>query len=329
MIQTLELGSLAFSPAVFLAPMAAITTPPARIIAESYGATLTFTEMISAAALFRGVEAARELLVHSSPEKPFAVQIFGVDPHEMEYAAHASLRAGAQLLDINMGCPMKDIIRHGAGAALMKNPALAAKLVAAARRGVEERIPVTVKIRAGWDSDSLNCVPFALAMEDSGAAMVTVHGRTRSQLYRGRSNPDHITGVVQRLVVPVIANGDITSGEGALALLEQTGAAGVMIARGSFGNPWIFRDIRAAFAGGTVPPAPTPSERITVMRQHIDLVLGFDDTPLKQLTEIKKQVAWYSSSMKDSSAFRNQLFRLPDVKAVMMLIDDLEQAVVE
>ncbi|PIE05805.1 MAG: tRNA dihydrouridine synthase DusB [Sorangium cellulosum] len=316
----LLLGDHQLDPPLLLAPMAAITTVPMRCVAEAFGAALTYTEMVSTAALFRGVKAARALLKPSSKGYPFAVQLFGSDPYEMEYAAHYALNAGVHVLDINMGCPMKDIVRHGAGSALMKTPELAAQLVRAARRGVEESIPVTVKIRAGWDANAITATEFAKTMEQAGAQWITVHGRTRAQLYKGTSDPQVIAGVVQAVHVPVIANGDIRTAQDAKQILEITGAQGVMVARGSFGNPWLFRDIKRLFRGESPLPPPTPKERLEVLWHHLELVKIHGENPAQKLMEIKKQISWYSKSLKDSSVFRNHLFRLNSLEEIETLI---------
>jgi tRNA-dihydrouridine synthase B len=324
-LKPVKIRDITLDPPLIISPMAAITTPATRYMAESFGASLSFTEMVSSAALFRGVNAAKDLIVDTQTDKPFAVQLFGADLHEIEFSANYIRNQGVHLLDINMGCPMKDIIRHGAGAALMKTPKLASEIVKAAIRGVEGSIPVTVKIRAGWDMDSINAVEFAQLMVDSGAEMVTVHGRTRSQIYRGKSDPFIIKDVVKALHVPVIANGDVKSWDDAENLLEITGAAGVMIGRGSFGYPWIFREISAGMKGQERPMAPTPLERLNAMKQHLAHLINDKRTEAQHLIELKKQVSWYSKSLKDSSKFRNTLFRLNTKEDIFSLVVELEK----
>ncbi len=321
---SLVIGNLRIDPPLILSPLDGISTPAMRTIFEEYGAGLTYTEMVSSAALFRGVEAAQRLMTRSFTDGAiFAVQIFGHDPYEMEYAAFRALEAGAQIVDINMGCPMKDIVRSGAGAALMKTPSLAAEIVQAVVQGVGGRIPVTVKIRAGWDDSSRNAPQFAPLMVQAGAVAVTVHGRTRAQVYSGRSSPEIIREVVRSVSVPVIANGDITSVESFARLLEYTGAAAGMIGRASFGNPWLFRDIAHWYRGVDVPPPPDAAERLRVLRRHVSMSFDTQD-PHRALIECKRQVAWYTKGLPGSGVFRNSVFKTSSREELLHLVDEFE-----
>jgi len=325
---TLRIGPLVLTPPVILAPMAGVTTLVMRRGCERAGAGATFTEMISSAAAFRSVPSALAMFERGLPGKPYAVQIVGADPHEMGYTAHLAASRGVEWIDINMGCPAKDIIRSGSGVALMRDPERAASIVRAVRSAAPDAIPVTVKIRAGWDDTSLNAPDFARRMVDAGACAVTVHGRTRAQVFTGRSNPEHIAAVVRAVDVPVIANGDVDSAEAAVALLERTGAAGVMIGRASWGNPWLFAACRAAFVGELAPPPPDAAARFAAMRSTLDEVLASQpDRPAElKLTEIQKTLAWMSSSLPGGRVFRNAVFRALDPDAVRSLVDALEQS---
>lgn len=244
----------------------------------------------------------------------------------MGYTAYLAGQRGAEWIDINMGCPAKDIIRSGSGVAMMRDPERAAAVVRSVRASAPPHIPVTVKIRAGWDDASLNAPDFARRMVDAGACGVTVHGRTRAQVFTGRSNPAHIAAVVRAVSVPVIANGDVDSAQAALELIERTGAAGVMIGRASWGNPWLFSACRTAFLGEPLPPAPDATARFATMREYLDEVLAAQpDRPLElKVTEIQKNLAWMSSSLPGGRVFRNRIFRTSTVERLRELLDELE-----
>ncbi len=325
--RVLQFKDLRISPPVILAPMAGITTVTMRRFCERAGAGATFTEMISAAAAFRRVQAALDLFETSTPQKPFAVQIVGADPHEVGYTAFLAVERGAHWVDINMGCPAKDIIRGGAGAALMRDTARAEELVRSACRSVPAGFPVSVKIRAGWDEGTRNAVEFACRMVDAGACAVTVHGRTRSQMFTGRSDPGIIAEVVRAVPVPVIANGDVTSAETARDLMESTGAAGIMIGRASWGNPWLFARCRALFLEERIPDPPQPAERFAWMRQYMAEVLATGQATETACVEIQKNLAWMSGSIANSRVFRNRIFRSKSPEELTELIDQLEESV--
>lgn len=322
----LILGRLCITPPVILAPMAGVTTATMRILCERAGAGATFTEMISAPAAFRHVPAALALLCRSSSDKPFAVQIVGVDPHEMGYTAYLASTRGAHWIDINMGCPAKDIVGTGAGAALMRTPQRAEDIVRSVRESVPQDVVVTVKIRAGWDENSIVAPEFAARMVTAGAQAVTVHGRTRSQMFSGHSNPEMIARVVKAVSVPVIANGDVTSADAAIQLLEQTHAAAVMIGRASWGNPWLFTACKARMEGMQEPTLPSYADRIAVMREYIAtcVQLGLERGVEVSFIEVQKHLAWFSAFLPGGRAFRNRIFRIADIDGMYAVIDALE-----
>ena len=264
----MKIGNITINSALALAPMARVTDLAFRTICRELGAGYTITEMVSAKALCYQDKKSVPLLQLGEGEHPAAVQIFGSDPACMEQAAGmAAERSGADIIDINMGCPVPKVANSGDGSGLMKNPELAVKVAEAVIRGAGGR-PVTVKFRLGWDKGSINCVEFAKAMEEAGVAAVAVHGRTRTQMYSGTANWDYIRAVKETVSIPVIANGDVFEPRDAVRILKYTGADMAMIGRGCFGNPWLFQQARAALAGEEIPPLPPLAQRCdTAVRQ--------------------------------------------------------------
>jgi len=311
---------LAIDPPLLLAPMAAVTDLPFRTICEEMGVGLTVTEFLSAAAITRGAEKTLEKMTPSLNGRPFGVQIFGRLEEEMALAAQAAVAVGAHLIDINMGCPAKKVVAGECGSALMREPALAQKLVRAVRELVPRRIPVTVKHRAGWDERHLNAPEFACALVEAGAAMITVHGRTRTQGFSGRASLDVIRRVRAALpsTVPVIGNGDVQTVVDYDRMRSQTGCDGVMIGRGAMGNPWLFRSIRARERGLADPGPPTVEERLRVVRRHVELVLAHAPEK-RRVSELRKLCAWYSRGQRGGSELRVRAFELKDVDSLLML----------
>lgn len=287
---------------VLLAPMAGITDMPFRELCVMHGADMTYTEMISAKGLFFGDKKTRRLLIPSDIEKRFAVQLFGSEPKLMaDMARSLSYEYGERLLliDINMGCPAPKITSNGEGSALMKDPRLAALIVEAVASAVS--IPVTVKQRIGWDDTSKNGREFAKLMENSGAAMITVHGRTRMQMYSGMADIDMIRDIKAAANIPIIGNGDIRDGDSALRMKHETFCDGIMVARGAMGNPFIFAEIKAKLMGKTYTP-PTVEERVRTAlihaKRHIE-VKGEG-----AFVELRKHMAWYTHGMRGANAMR-------------------------
>jgi len=289
---------------VLLAPMAGVTDRVFRVLCKEQGCGLTYTEMVSAKGLHYGGSAGRSraLLTTDERERPCAVQIFGSDPPIMaEQAARLEEECGEALalIDINMGCPAPKITGNGEGSALMKRPALAAQIIRAVADAV--KLPVTVKFRKGWDDESVNAVEFARMAEQSGAAAVTVHGRTRMQFYAGAADWECIARVKEAVSIPVIGNGDVFSPEAYFALKERTGCDGVMVARGAQGNPWIFREIVAA-KEGRLAPEPTAQERTEMALRHARALV--EQKGQHAVIEMRKHIAWYIREMPGAAGLR-------------------------
>lgn len=299
----MKIGNLNFRNGLFLAPLAGVTDHPFRRLCVRCGAEYVTTEMISAKAIRYGDLKTWRLGRIYDDERPAAVQLFGSEPEIMAYAAsECERRLSPASVDINMGCPMPKIYNNGDGSALMKNPALCGELVAAVKSAVS--VPVTVKIRAGIDAEHINAVDVALECEKNGADCVYVHGRTREQLYSGSSDPTVITAVKAALKIPVVANGDVTDAASATALLEKTGADGVMVARGAMGNPWIFSEIAAALEHRPYTP-PTADERLSLIKEHIAVHIA--EKGERALPELRKHLSWYIHGLPGSAAVRAEI----------------------
>lgn len=287
---------------VILAPMAGITDRTYRQLAKEQGCALVFTEMISAKGLVYGNSATREMLLLSARERPLAVQLFGSEPDLMAEATRIIDSMPVDLIDINMGCPVAKVVRNGEGAALMKTPRLAAEIVAAVAKAT--KLPVTVKIRKGWDNESSDAVYFASRMAAVGARAVTVHGRTRSQLYSGSADWGIIKQVKKALTVPVIGNGDIFQPEDAAKMMELTGCDAVMLARGTLGNPWLISHTITYLATGRQVLPPSLKKRILMALYHLDLLIS-DKGEERGVREMRKFAAWYLKGLPHSASVRN------------------------
>ena len=300
----MRLGNYEIENPLILGPMAGVTDWAFRTICAELGANITVTEMVSSRALVYQDKKSAALL-RKNDGSLCGAQIFGNDPQIMAQAAVLALEiSGCDFLDINMGCPMPKIANSGDDCGLMRTPELAGDIVAAVTKAVS--VPVTVKCRLGWDKSSLNVVEFAKRMEDNGAAMVTVHGRTRGMLYSGVADWDYITKVKQNVTIPVIANGDIVSGETAVKCLKRTGADGVMIGRATFGDPWIFAEVKAAMAGETIPQRPPLRERVDVAVRQFELAQQDHGEKIACL-EARKHFAWYLRGVAHSNYYKEQI----------------------
>lgn len=316
----MQIGDLTLSGNVFLAPMAGITDIPFRILCKEQGASLVYTEMVSAKAMHYNDKETLKLTLTHPDEGPVAVQIFGSDPKIMAEAAQTlSVREDIYIIDINMGCPAPKIVKNGEGAALMKKPELVRDIV---RETVKASIkPVTVKIRAGWDKNSINAVEIASICEAEGAAAITVHGRTRDQFYSGSSDINIIKEVKRELRIPVIGNGDIKTPEDSKKMLEITGCNGIMIGRAAQGNPWIFKNITDYFENGLYINKQANNVLLeTIIRQYT-LMEATKGHRLAVL-QMRKHIGWYLHGLYDSAKLRAHIFKLQNKQEVIETLKD-------
>ncbi|MBA3820585.1 MAG: tRNA dihydrouridine synthase DusB [Deltaproteobacteria bacterium] len=319
----MRIGDLPVDPPVILAPMAAVTDLPFRTVCEEFGVGLTITEFLSAHALSVGDPKTTGKLTASLGGRRFGVQIFGREEERMADAARLAVSIGASLVDINMGCPAKRVVAGECGSALMREPQIAQLLVRAVVNAVPAHVPVTVKHRAGWSQDNRNAPEFACAMVDAGAKMITVHGRTRTQGFSGKSD-SAIIKLVRDAVpshIPVVGNGDVVDVEGFLRMREETGCDAVMIGRGALGNPWLFARLREVCAGRPDPGPPTLEERLAVYRRHVDLIEQLRGGP-RTLHEVRKACAWYARGLYGCNALRLRVWETPDLASARALVED-------
>jgi len=304
----IKIGKLEIKGICALAPMAGVADKSFRELCAGYGADYCVGEMASAKGLILGDRKSEALLEVSDRERPAAVQLFGCEPEYMERAAAKAVGYAPDAIDINMGCPTPKITSNGSGSALLKNPQLCADIVRAVVRGAGG-IPVTVKIRKGWDDDSVNCVEVAKLCEDAGAAMITVHARTRAQMYAPSADWSAIKAVKEAVSVPVIGNGDIFVADDAMRMLEQTGCDAVMVGRGALGNPWIFRQINSLYEHSRPLPDPGIFERMNVMYKHIAAMVE-DKGEYVGMREARKHAAWYLKGFRGASRLRGECAKL-------------------
>lgn len=287
-----------------LAPMAGVADRAFREVCVGYGSAYVISEMVSAKGIMMGDRKSRELLFLSDKERPAACQIFGDDPVIMAKSAEKCLEYKPQVIDINMGCPAPKISGNGGGSALLKNPALAGEIIKAVSCAVD--IPVTVKIRIGWDENNINAVEMAKIAEENGAAALTVHGRTKVQMYAPPVNKNVIAEVKKAVSIPVIGNGDITDGESAAKMLEETGCDMVMVGRGALGRPWVFSQVEAFLKHEAILPEPPISERMLVMLRHIKLLCEYKGERVAML-ESRKHAAWYMKGIRGAAEYRREI----------------------
>lgn len=315
----MKIGSIETLNNIFLAPMAGVTDMPFRRICKKYGAGVVYSEMISAKGLFYNDKKTAELMQISSDERPCAIQIFGSDPNIMAEIIPKVMAYNPEFIDINMGCPTPKIVNNGDGSALLKNPALIGKIVRAVSDA--SSMPVTVKIRKGWDDGSVNAVETAKIIEENGASAIAVHGRTRAQFYSGEADWDIIRQVKQTVKIPVIGNGDIWNAEDAKRMMEYTGCDAVMVARGAEGNPFIFRQINELFKTGSVSYYPTAQERIMQAIEHTEALAEFKGEE-RGVKEARKHIAWYIKGLPNASIVKGEIFKVSDVASMKNILTE-------
>jgi nifR3 family TIM-barrel protein len=317
----MKIGSLQLNNPVFLAPMAGITDLPYRLVMKRYGAALVFTEMISANGLHYGGTATDELLRTTCEERPLGVQLFGDDPQRLAEAARR-VEPIADLIDLNCGCPVRKVVGSGAGSALLRDPIKVARIIGAVRQATAR--PLTIKLRSGWDAENRNYLEVARLAVNEGIDAVTLHPRTRTQMFGGRADWNDIAALKQAVNLPVIASGDLFTANDALAVIDQTGCDAVMVARGGYGNPWLVRQILDRLEGRP-ERRPTAAERLSVAREHFDLFLETFG-PARTLANMRKHLCWYTHGLPNAAAFRQRINQARSIHEMRALLNEFEAA---
>ena len=318
----MKIGNVQLDNEVFLSPMAGVTDLPFRTICKEKGCGMLYTEMINAKALCYDDENTKKMLRMDKDEHPVAVQIFGSDPEFMGKAAIIMNQYPNEILDINMGCPAPKVIKNGDGSALMRNPKLAAEVLTAVVKNSEK--PVTLKIRKGWDDDSVNAVEIAKIAEECGISALAIHGRTREQFYSGKADWDIIAEIKQAINIPVIGNGDVFEVEDAVNMLEKTKCDAIMIGRGAQGNPWIFNRINHYMKTGEILPEPTLEEKITTAIRHMNLAVA-EHGDYVAVREMRKHIGWNLKGLKNSAKYRDLINKITDYKEVIAMLEEYMQ----
>ena len=324
-MEYIKIGNVEIKKTAVLAPMASVADRAYRILNREFGASYTVSELISSKGLCYSDRKTEELCKITVKERPCALQLFGNEPEFMAKAVKIIEKYEPDIIDINMGCPVPKVAGNGSGAALMKDTALSAEIVRAVK--AESKVPVTVKIRKGWDEDHVNAVEFAAAMEEAGADAVTVHGRTKNQMYSGKSDMNIIKEVKKAVSIPVIGNGDIASLDDALRMYDYTGCDLVMIGRSTYGNPWLFKEIDAYFEGKPFTP-PDLETRLETMLYHLRLAMS-DKPEHIAIQEARKHFAWYLTGMYGAASFRARCYSLSSYEDAVKLTEDFRKLQLE
>jgi tRNA-dihydrouridine synthase B len=317
-----KIGPVRVAGQVVLAPLAGITDLAFRLIAKSFGAALVYIPLISAKALCLGSQRTLDLLASDPTERPVAVQIFGGDPETIADAVATLSQYPIDIIDINMGCPVPKVAGRAAGASLLRTPKLAADIVRAAVRATD--LPVTVKLRSGWDASSINALDMAQALVDAGASAIALHPRTKAQGFSGRADWSLIGLIKEKLSVPVIGSGDVCSPEDARKMLDETGCDLVMVARAALGNPWVFSRTIQFLENAVLPPEPTAGERVHVLARHCALSANYDDRRRAAL-RMRKHAAWYVKGLKNAAATRDKINHAGTIDEIVGICRGLEK----
>jgi len=319
LIKPISVGPVTIAAPVILAPMTGVTDLPFRKAVKRYGAGLTVSEMIASQAMIRETRQSLQKATWDPSEEPVSLQLAGCAPREMAEAAKLNEQRGAAIIDINMGCPVKKVVNGDAGSALMRDIPLAAAIIDATVKAVS--VPVTLKMRMGWCHDSLNAPELARVAEDLGVRMITVHGRTRNQMYKGSADWGFVRRVKEATSLPVIVNGDICSREDARVALEQSGADGVMIGRGAYGKPWLLGQVMADLAGGGTRPDPSIDEQLALILEQYEAMQSLYGT-VTGVNLARKHIDWYTKGLTGSAEFRNKVNQVDDPATVIRMLRD-------
>lgn len=315
-LKKLKIGNVELENNLILAPMAGVTNLPFRIVCKEFGPGLVCTEMASSRAMFHNDQKTKRLFNTEGEKRPISFQIFGSDEETMAYAAKY-VSGFADIIDINMGCPAPKVVKNGDGSKLLLDLEQAERVIKAVVKN--SKVPVTLKIRKGWDKENIVATEIAKIAENAGISAITVHGRTRSEFYSGKADLEIIKKVKETVKIPVIGNGDIVDEESAYNMFEKTNVDGIMIGRGSFGNPWIFRNIKHYLETGEKLPAPSNEEKLEVMKKHINLAV--EEKGEIAVKELRKHIAWYTKNLKNSSEFRSKINTIETKEELLEMLE--------